>query len=64
VIAAIVGDLPSERGEEPTIVKREDGSWLMDGSLDIDTVLRTPSSSAAAIASRSWTWTETGSTCS
>jgi len=41
VIAAIVGDLPSEPGEEPTIVKREDGSWLMDGSLDIDTVLRT-----------------------
>jgi putative hemolysin len=41
VIAAIVGDLPSGPGEEPTIVKREDGSWLMDGSLDIDTVLRT-----------------------
>ena len=41
VIAAIVGDLPSEPGEEPTIVQREDGSWLMDGSLDIDTVLRT-----------------------
>ena len=41
VIATIVGDLPSEPGEEPTIVKREDGSWLMDGSLDIDTVLRT-----------------------
>lgn len=40
VIAAIVGELPSEAGEEPTIVKREDGSWLMDGSLDIDTVLR------------------------
>jgi putative hemolysin len=40
VIAAIVGDLPSEPGEEPTIVRREDGSWLMDGSLDIDTVLR------------------------
>jgi magnesium and cobalt exporter, CNNM family len=41
VIAAIVGDLPSEPGEEPTIVKREDGSWLMDGSLDMDPVLRT-----------------------
>jgi putative hemolysin len=41
VIAAIVGDLPSEPGEEPAIVRREDGSWLMDGSLDIDTVLRT-----------------------
>jgi magnesium and cobalt exporter, CNNM family len=41
VIAAIVGDLPSEPGEEPSIVRREDGSWLMDGGLDLDTVLRT-----------------------
>ena len=41
VTAAIVGDLPPEPGEEPDIVRREDGSWLMDGGLDIDTVLRT-----------------------
>jgi putative hemolysin len=41
VISAIVGDLPSEPGEEPSIVQREDGSWLMDGGLDIDAVLRT-----------------------
>jgi putative hemolysin len=41
VISAIVGDLPSEPGEEPSIVRREDGSWLMDGSLDLTTVLRT-----------------------
>jgi putative hemolysin len=41
VIAAIVGDLPSEPGEEPSIVRREDGSWLMDGALDLETVLRT-----------------------
>lgn len=41
VISAIVGDLPSEPGEEPAMVQREDGSWLMDGSLDVDTVLRT-----------------------
>jgi magnesium and cobalt exporter, CNNM family len=41
VTEAIVGDLPSEPDEEPLIVRREDGSWLMDGSLDIDTVLRT-----------------------
>jgi putative hemolysin len=41
VIAAIVGDLPSEPGEEPSIVRREDGSWLMDGSLDLTTVGRT-----------------------
>jgi putative hemolysin len=41
VISAIVGDLPSEPGEEPSIVRRADGSWLMDGMLDITTVLRT-----------------------
>jgi putative hemolysin len=41
VISSIVGDLPAEAGEEPSIVRREDGSWLMDGALDLDTVLRT-----------------------
>jgi putative hemolysin len=41
VIAAMVGDLPSAPGEEPSIVRREDGSWLMDGGLDLVTVLRT-----------------------
>jgi putative hemolysin len=41
VTEAIVGDLPSEPDDEPLIVRREDGSWLMDGSLDLDTVLRT-----------------------
>jgi putative hemolysin len=41
VISSIVGELPSEAGEEPMIVRREDGSWLMDGGLDLDTVLRT-----------------------
>jgi putative hemolysin len=41
VISAIVGDLPSTPGEDPAIVRREDGSWLMDGALDVDTVGRT-----------------------
>jgi putative hemolysin len=41
VIGSIVGELPSEPGEEPSIVRREDGSWLLDGALDLDTVLRT-----------------------
>ena len=41
VIAALVGDLPSEPGEEPSVVRREDGSWLIDGSLDLETVIRT-----------------------
>jgi putative hemolysin len=40
VIGAIVGELPSEPGEEPAIVQREDGSWLLDGALDLDRVLR------------------------
>jgi len=41
VISSIVGDLPAEPGEEPSIVRREDGSWLLDGALDLDTALRT-----------------------
>ena len=41
VISSIVGDLPMEPGEEPSIVQREDGSWLFDGAIDLDTVLRT-----------------------
>jgi putative hemolysin len=37
LMEAIVGDLPSvEDQEEPLIVRREDGSWLLDGSLDIN----------------------------
>jgi putative hemolysin len=36
LMEAIVGDLPSlEDQEEPLIIQREDGSWLLDGSLDI-----------------------------
>jgi putative hemolysin len=40
VISSIVGELPTEAGEEPMIVRREDGSWLMDGGLSIDAVLQ------------------------
>ena len=40
VISAIVGDLPVEPDEDPTIVRREDGSLLLDGALDLDTVAR------------------------
>ena len=40
VTSSIVGDLPAEPGEEPLIVRRDDGSWLMDGGLDLHTVLR------------------------
>jgi putative hemolysin len=41
VISSIVGELPTEAGEEPMIVRRDDGSWLMDGGLSIDAVFRT-----------------------
>jgi putative hemolysin len=46
VISTIVGDLPDEPGEEPAIVRREDGSWLLDGAVDIQTVARTLDSNA------------------
>ena len=36
VIEAIVGDLPGDEEEDPLIVEREDGSWLVDGMLDLD----------------------------
>jgi putative hemolysin len=37
ILEAIVGDIPSDANdEEPQIVRREDGSWLVDGMLDID----------------------------
>ncbi|BAW97877.1 hypothetical protein NIES970_28400 (plasmid) [[Synechococcus] sp. NIES-970] len=36
LMEAMVGDLPSiEHHEEPLIIQREDGSWLLDGSLDV-----------------------------
>jgi putative hemolysin len=40
VIASIVGELPTGTEPEPTIVRRDDGSWLLDGTLDLDTVVR------------------------
>lgn len=40
VMTAIVGDLAPEPGGERLIVRREDGSWLMDGTVDMDSVGR------------------------
>jgi putative hemolysin len=40
VISSIVGDLPMEPAEEPSIVRREDGSFLLEGGLDLDSALR------------------------
>lgn len=37
IMAAIVGDIPSfNESEEKPIVQREDGSWLIDGTISID----------------------------
>jgi putative hemolysin len=37
ILEAIVGDLPSvDEREEPKVVQREDGSWLVDGLLPAD----------------------------
>lgn len=41
VISSIVGELPAEANEDPMIVKRDDGSWILDGALDLETVART-----------------------
>ncbi len=37
ILEAIVGDIPSsDMPNEPMIVKREDGSWLIDGALPVE----------------------------
>jgi putative hemolysin len=37
ILEAIVGDMPSsDTPNEPMIVKREDGSWLVDGALAVE----------------------------
>jgi putative hemolysin len=37
ILTAIVGDIPSEgETDEPQVVQREDGSWLLDGLLAVD----------------------------
>ena len=36
VMASIVGELPAHPDGEPLVVQREDGSWLVDGGLDMD----------------------------
>lgn len=41
VISSIVGDLPHNGDGEPMVLQRDDGSWLMDGGLDLDALIRT-----------------------
>ena len=40
VVGAVVGDLPSDPGEDPMVVHRHDGSWLVDGAFDLDGLRR------------------------
>lgn len=40
VVGAVVGDLPPEPGEDPMVVHRGDGSWLVDGAFDLDGLRR------------------------
>jgi putative hemolysin len=40
VVSAIVGELPMEAHEDAAIIRRDDGSWLVDGALDADVALR------------------------
>jgi putative hemolysin len=35
VLEAIVGELPSQEGGESDAVRRDDGSWLLDGMIDL-----------------------------
>jgi len=40
LITSIVGELPPAPGGEPPILRREDGSWLMDGGIDLASVVQ------------------------
>ncbi len=40
VMASIVGDLPAGVDQEQAVVRREDGSWLVDGGLDFESAAR------------------------
>jgi len=35
VLEAIVGELPANGDDEPGAVRRDDGSWLLDGTIDL-----------------------------
>jgi putative hemolysin len=41
VVSAIVGDLPADSRGDPEVVRRDDGSWLLDGAIDMETLIRT-----------------------
>jgi putative hemolysin len=48
VISSIVGDLPAAPGEEPMIVARADGGWLVDGGISLDMLIETLEAPALA----------------
>src|SRR4030095_11400672 len=36
ILEALVGELPEAGGTDPRIVRREDGTWLIDGMVGLD----------------------------
>ena len=52
VLQSIVGDLPAQGPAEPNAVRREDGSWLLDGGLDLEELGRLFPSLSAALGAR------------
>jgi len=48
VTSAIVGELPTQPGGAGAIVRRDDGSWLMDGGLDLATAAEVLGEAAVA----------------
>lgn len=41
VVTSIVGAVPSDGVQESAVVRREDGSWLIDGAVDLAVLVRT-----------------------
>jgi putative hemolysin len=40
LVESILGEAASSSGEEPSLVMRENGSWLVDGSIGVDRFVR------------------------
>lgn len=50
VLQAIVGEIPSPEDTDPMVVRREDGSWLLDGTLpvgELESLLRLSAADSA-----------------
>jgi putative hemolysin len=56
VVSAIVGELPMEPGEEAQVVRRADGSWLVDGTMDVEAVSRAVGDEEKRLADEASPW--------